>query len=90
MSTKKFGDQCSRAVLPKIFSMKHKLCENSAKRRVLWPNMFEKHCIFYTHENIKDPKKSFGKDSWLSLFNLVFSTHLAMEPFFTHHLLTSL
>lgn len=35
---KVFEDQYSRAILPKVVYIKLKLCEDSAKGRVLWPN----------------------------------------------------
>lgn len=82
-------DQHSRAILPKVSYTKHKLCETSAKRRVLWPNMIEKRYIFYIRLHMEDPLRSSLARTRFSLFNLVFSTLLAMESFFTHHLLTS-
>lgn len=74
----------------KVCYIKHKFCETSVQRRALWPNTFEKHCTFYIHEHSEGPRKSFGKGSCFSLFNMVFSTHLAMESFLWHTLLTFL
>lgn len=54
-----------------------------------WPNMFGK-TAYSTYIAQQRLKKSFGKNSCFSLSNLVFSTDLAVEPFFTHNLLTSL
>lgn len=87
---KMFEYQHSKAILPKVVYIKPKLCEVAAKRRVLWPNAFEKHYIFYIDEHIKERPWEIFWQGFLVFCNVVFSTHLATEPFFTHHLLTSI
>ena len=54
-------DQPSRAILPKVFYIKHKLCETSAQRRVLWSNMIEKHDIFCIISTLKTLRCSLAR-----------------------------
>ena len=78
-----FEDQHSRAILPKVFYIKHKLCETSAQRRVLWSNMIEKGDIFCIISTLKTLRRSLART--LGFLCLTWcSPHIWLWALFSH------